>query len=112
MNVRKYLELAANVSRLREDNRRYYHGAVGLRADGVLVASANGNPTEPSPKHHCEARILRKLGKRGLVFLVRTDSAGLWANSKPCIHCEKAMIAREVSRCYYTCGPGEFAVMV
>ena len=105
MNPTKYLELAAKVSRLKDDSRTYYHGAVGLRRDGVLVAASNGNPHSPEPKHHCEYRLLRKLGKGGTVFLVRTLADGTWADTTPCIHCQKALIAREVKAVYYTEAP-------
>lgn len=108
MNVLKYLELAAKVSRLKDDDRTYYHGAVGIRRDGVLVAAANGNPRKPEPKHHCEYRLLRKLGKGGTVFLVRTNAAGLWADTTPCTHCQNALRARKVSRCYYSTGPEQW----
>lgn len=110
MNPLKYLELAAKVSRLKDDSRTYFHGAVGLRRDGVLVAASNGNPHSPEPKHHCEYRLLRKLGKGGTVFLTRTYADGTWAYSAPCIHCQKALLAREVRRCYYTTGPGMYMV--
>ncbi len=102
MNPQKYLELAAKVSRLKDDARTYYHGAVGLRRDGVLVAASNGNPRSPEPKHHCEYRLLRKLGKGGTVFLVRTLADGTWADTTPCSHCQKAIRSRGVRCVYFT----------
>lgn len=108
MNIIRYLELAASVSRLKDDDRVYRHGAVGIRNDGVIVAACNGNPKEPEPKHHAEARILRKLGCGKTVFVVRTLANGAWANSKPCIHCESSMRARGIERVYYSVGDGEF----
>src|ERR1041385_2360178 len=72
MNIRRYMELAAQVSRLKDDDRVFRHGGVGLRKDGVLVCAQNGCPKEPDPRHHCEYRLSRKLGHSGVVFLVRT----------------------------------------
>ena len=106
MNHIKYLQLAAQVSRLKDDNRTYYLGAVGLRKDGVIVASANGNPREPEPKHHAEARLLRKLGKGGIVFVVRTLADGSWAMAKPCRDCLPLLINHGVSRIYWSTGAG------
>lgn len=105
MNVRKYLELAAQVSRIKEDSRTYYHGAVGIRRDGVLVCASNGCPKEPEPQAHAEARILRKLGKGGIVFVVRTLSDGTWGDSTPCIHCQKLLDAKELVAVYYSTFP-------
>lgn len=102
MNVRKYLELAANVSRIKDDDRTYFHGAVGLRKDGVLVAAQNGNPKEPSPRHHCEYRVSRKLGRDGVVFLVRTLANGDWADSTPCKDCENRLVHMGVRSVYYS----------
>lgn len=104
MNVRKYMELAANVSRLKDDDRTYFHGGVGLRKDGVLVAACNGSPKEPTPKHHCEYRLSRKLGHGGTVFLVRTLANGTWGNSAPCTDCEKRLIHQRVKCVYYSTG--------
>lgn len=102
MNVQRHLQLAADISRLKDDDRTYFHGAVGIRRDGVLVAAYNGNPKTPTPEAHAEARLLRKLGKGGIVFVVRTLADGTWADSKPCIHCQKALYARGVRYVYHS----------
>lgn len=105
MNIQRHLQLAADISRLKDDERTYFHGAIGIRRDGVLVAAYNGNPKTPTPEAHAEARLLRKLGKGGIVFVVRTLADGTWADSKPCIHCQKAMYARGVKFVYHSCSP-------
>lgn len=107
MNVRKYMELAAQVSRLKDDDRRFFHGAVGLRKDGVLVAAQNGNPKEPEPRHHCEARILRKLGKHGRIFLVRTMAVGVWADSTPCSDC-RIVLKHRSATVFFSTGPDSY----
>lgn len=110
MNVRKYLELAAQVSRLKEDDRNFYHGAVGLRRDGVLVAAQNGAPPIPTPEHHCEFRITRKLGRDGIIFLVRTLADGSWGDSTPCPHCQARLIRKKVKKIYFSIGKNNYAV--
>lgn len=104
MNIRRYLDLATQVSRLKADDRTYFHGAVGVRRDGVLVAACNGAPLFPEPKHHCEYRLTRKLGKYGIVFLVRTLANGDWADSTPCNDCENRLIHQLVQEVYFTTG--------
>lgn len=106
MNPIKYLELAAQVSRLKDDDRTYFLGAVGIRKDGVIVCAANGNPKEPEPEHHAEARLLRKLGKCGIVFVARTLADGTWAMARPCVHCRIRLYNFETQRIYYTVRPG------
>lgn len=111
MNPHKYLAIAAQVSRLKDDDRTYYHGAVGIRKDGVIVCASNGNPKEPEPDAHAEARVIRKLGRGGIVFVVRTLADGTWANSKPCHHCESRLLNKEAVRVYYSTGPNDYAFM-
>lgn len=108
MNIKRYLDLAAQVSRLKDDDRTYFHGAVGIRKDGVLVAACNGSPKEPTPEHHCEYRLSRKLGKAGTVFLVRTAADGRWADSTPCSTCQARMRNKKVRRVYFSTGPGDW----
>lgn len=105
MNHVKYLELAAQVSRLKDDDRTYFHGAVGIRKDGVIVCSANGNPKEPEPRHHAEARVLRKMGKGGILYVVRTLADGSWAMSKPCTDCMKLIYSHDVKIIGYSENP-------
>jgi tRNA(Arg) A34 adenosine deaminase TadA len=98
------MELAAQVSRLKDDHRTYFLGAVGLRKDGVIVASANGNPVAPEPKHHAEARVLRKMGKGGILFVVRTLADGTWGNARPCKDCMPLIKNHGISRVYFSSG--------
>lgn len=102
MNPYKYLELAAKVSRLKDDGRTFFHGAVGLRKDGVIVCAPNGPCPEPTPEMHAERRVLRKLGKGGIVFVVRTLADGTWAESTPCDGCMNAMRAMKVHTVHFT----------
>lgn len=107
-NHRKMLELAAEVSKLKDDNRTYRLGAVAIRGDDVLVSAYNGYPGVPTPPAHCEARLVRKLDKGAVVYLTRLSREGQWANSKPCPDCLRAMRRARVKRVYYTSGPNEW----
>ncbi len=102
MNPLKYLQLAADISRLKDDDRTYFHGAIGIRKDGVIVGACNGNPKFPEPKHHAEARVLRKLGKGGILWVVRTLADGTMGNSKPCVDCYRIISQRRVIKVYFS----------
>lgn len=108
MNVRKMLELAAQVANLKVDGRTFRHGAVAVRDDGVSVHSYNGFPGPPLFSAHCEARLVRKLDKGATVYLVRTLKNGDWANTMPCAACQRALKRAKVKKLYYTTGPGQW----
>lgn len=109
---KKMLSLAAEVSRVKLDSRCYYLGAAAIRGDDVVVVACNGAPKEPSPQHHCEMRLLRKLDKGAIVYLARTLSDGSWANSKPCANCERALRNSFVKKVYYTIAPDRWNCLV
>lgn len=110
MNPMKLLEIAASVSRLKKDSRTYFHGAVCVRNDGVLVAAQNGAPKFPDRMHHSEYRVLRKAGLYSVMYVARTLADGTWADSSPCTSCRKAIKSAKVSSVYYTEGPGTYRV--
>lgn len=111
-NPRKFLKLAAKIARIKLDGRHFYHGAVAIRSDDVMVAACNGAPKQPCRQHHCESRIARKLDRGSVVYLTRTLANGEWANSKPCADCERALRRAYVKRIYYTVSADEWACMV
>lgn len=100
----QYLHEAARISRKTKDLRTFHHGAVGIRSDGAVVHSCNGNPRYPTPEHHCEFRLSSKLDVGSSLYLVRTNSGGAWANSKPCIHCIIRLRARGIKYVVYSTG--------
>lgn len=112
MNPLRLLELASVLSRTKEDGRTYFIGAVGLRADGKLVGSYNGNPKTPNRLHHAEYRLSRKLTSNSLVFVSRTLACGSWAMAKPCPDCESRLLNIGVSRVYYTIEPNHYGVLI
>lgn len=102
MSPSKLLDLAAKVSRLKDDTRTYFHGCVGVRKDGVIVSACNGTAREQQPKHHAEARVLRKMGKGGTLYVVRTTADGKWADSHPCVECQKRIRSHKVKIVYFS----------
>ena len=109
--VRRMLKVAAQISRLKKDDRQYFLGAVAERSDGTYVFSYNGCPPELCPQHHCEFRLTRKLDRGAAVYLSRTTANGEWANSSPCRGCRTAMKSVKVKKVYYTVGPQEYACL-
>lgn len=109
--VRKFLNVAAKIARMREDDRNFFIGAVAVRADDVTVYAYNGAPKYPTPEHHCEARIARKLDQGATVYVARTTADGKWALSKPCSGCERALRRAYVKKVYYTIRPNEYGCL-
>lgn len=111
MSPRKLLMLAAKLSRTKIDERHFCLGAVAIRNDDVMVCAYNGHPGVPTPKTHCEARLVRKLDKGATVYLARTAANGDWANSKPCPDCQRAMRRAKVKKVFYTTAPNAWESM-
>jgi len=107
----RMLMLAAGVGARRADARAFRLGAVGLRADGVLVVAANGPATEPAPTAHAEARLSRKLGRGGEAWVARIKRDGSLAMARPCRSCSSRLRASGARRVCYSIGPGEYGVI-
>jgi hypothetical protein len=108
MNTYKILEQAAKLAHSNDDAKHFFHGGIGIRSDGAKVRAINGMQQIPDPKHHCEARLCRKMDKGGTIFVARVLANGDWAMSKPCASCEKVMRRSLLRKVYYTIAPNEF----
>lgn len=106
-SILSYLRIAGQVA-MRGSARDYFLGALGVRADGAIVASFNGPAPHPAPSAHAEARLSRKLDTGSVVYVARVLSSGDFANSRPCRHCMKALRHKKCRVVYYTTGPAEF----
>lgn len=93
------------------DSRAFWLGCVGIREDGAVVASKNGavkfstsiENYQLMPSSHAEGRVLRKLGRNGIVFVARVSKRDhSLAMSKPCAMCSVRLRAAKVKRVYYT----------
>jgi deoxycytidylate deaminase len=111
-NIIYYLNMAVDVSIRRNDFRNFRVGSVGIRGDGAVTTSYNGAPKFPTPNHHSEGRLCRKLDHGATVFVARITRNGLWAMSKPCYDCERAMRRVRVKRVYYTIAPEEYGCLI
>jgi tRNA(Arg) A34 adenosine deaminase TadA len=110
MNPWWYFELAAKAADRQDDLRAHRVGAIGLRADGVMVVAANGPAKMRTPQAHAEARLCRKLDFYGTVFVARRNIDG-YALAKPCPNCETVLQSRRVKRVYYTISNNEYGVL-
>ena len=112
MKINRYLEMAIILSRNQKPiQKRYSLAAVGVRSDGAVVFSVNGNPFEPEIKHHAEGRLVRKLDFGSVVYVARTTKDKKAAMSKPCRGCQIVMRSIGVYKCIYTISDREFGVM-
>lgn len=110
-NIVSILNKAALVARRRVDDRSFIVGCIGIRGDGAMVSAYNGAPKFPTPTAHAEGRLCRKLDRNAYVFVSRVTKNGLWAMSKPCPDCERALRRAYVKRAYYTIGPNEYGCL-
>jgi tRNA(Arg) A34 adenosine deaminase TadA len=111
---KKMLHLAAEsalASSERIDIRENLLGAIGLRNDGVIVVSRNVSSQNPTPTHHAETRLLRKLTPNSEIWVARVKRNGEWGLSKPCKTCESSLRNKGISRIVYTIGPNEWGVL-
>jgi hypothetical protein len=102
-----------------EDRREARLGAIGERADGVVVFARNsavldteGNGGEPwsfGPAH-AEWRLAKKLDTGAVVYVARVKKDGTIAMARPCGGCERVLRSRKVSRVYYTVNPTTYGV--
>ena len=91
------------------DQRSFVLGAVGIRWDGKLVSSKNGAVHSTSsnyqtiPLSHAEPRLCRKLGKDGIVYVVRiARKDGSLAMARPCSVCQIILKSASVKKVYYS----------
>lgn len=112
--ARKDLDLLSQAARLgskRKDERSFWVGALGLRADGTFVASYNGAARDKCPHIHAETRLCSKLDVGATVWVARAARNGDLAMAKPCPNCERVMRNKGVRRVVYSTGPASFEVM-
>jgi hypothetical protein len=110
-------ELAIPTSK--SDPRSFWLGAIGIRKDGALVSSRNGAVSFSSSVDlanvnvvsHAETRLLRKLGKDGIIFVsrvLRKDRS--LAMARPCPDCQLKIRAHRAKKVYYTINDNQFGV--
>lgn len=103
--IRKMFKIAKEVAKsgdCTDAKRRYKLGAVGLRTDGVIVASSNITTREPRKEAHAEYRVCQKLDVGSTVFVVRIGEKNKLRLSRPCPNCRMMMKNCGIRRCYYS----------
>jgi len=110
-NIIKMLNEAVRISIQKEDDRHFRVGSVAVRGDGAIVRAYNGAPKFPERLHHSEGRLCRKLDRNAVVYVARTTKDGLWAMSKPCADCERALRRAYVKKVYYTIATKEYGCL-
>jgi cytidine deaminase len=120
----KMLEAAAKIAMPTNDDfdvRSFLLGAIGIRKDGAMVCSKNGavmDSTSMDNWHsiagsHAEARLVRKLGKGGVVFISRVARKdGCLAMAKPCSTCSNILKFAKVKKVIYSVNPLQYGVWI
>lgn len=111
--MKHLLKLAAKIAKTGYQERTFFLGAIGVRADGRVVTARNRTNKVPDVCGHAEARLIRKLGKNApLVIVVRYRwGKGDFGMAKPCIACEKRLEKAGVMKVVYTAGPTELRTL-
>ncbi len=115
------LNLAAEIALPTNDNdkRNFYLGCVGLRQDGVLVSSKNGasefsasvKQYQLLPNAHAEGRVLRKLGKGGIMFVARVAKKDdKLAMAFPCSMCQVRIRGMKIEKVYYSINENQYGI--
>lgn len=101
-----------------DDPRNFYLGCVGIRNDGALVSAKNGaafstaiDNYQHMPNSHAEGRVLRKLGKGGVLYVTRIAKGSRdFAMSRPCPMCQRRIRGFGVKKVYYTINKDQYGV--
>jgi len=108
--MKKLIRLAKKIA-VKDDCRQYRFGVVGVRKGGTIVTSRNIPTRHPDPRAHAEARVVRKLNKGSIIYVVRIDRKNRLTTARPCEKCQRAMRSRGVKRCFYSISETEFGVL-
>lgn len=105
------------------DLRLFLLGCVGRRNDGKKVRSKNGAARISTPfyQYHCpplshaESRLLRKLGKCGIVYVARVSKENNNRElrmARPCVSCRTRLMSARVKKVYYTIDNNSYGMLV
>ena len=101
------------------DKRSFWLGAIGLRSDGVSVCSKNGASAFSTsveayhftPHSHAEGRVVRKLGKHGIVYVARVARKDkTLAMARPCSMCRILLRSYKVKKVFYTIDNNHYGI--
>lgn len=116
------LKLAGEISKpsTEDDPRNFWIGCVGIRDDGAMVSAKNGAVFSTAvdnyqllPDSHAEGRVLRKLGKNGVIYVARiSKSSGGYAMARPCGMCQNRIRSFDVRRVYYSINDTHYGLWI
>lgn len=119
----KLIKMAAKIALPNDaalDRRGFWIGSVGVREDGTIVSAKNAavefvgtvENHQLIPNAHSEPRCLRKMGKRGTLYVARVlkGSRDL-AISRPCCICQPFLRAFQVEKVYYSVNNYQYGVL-
>lgn len=101
------------------DSRGFWLGCIGIREDGTQVKSKNGSVQFSNtvqyyqlvPSSHAEGRVLRKLGKNGVLYVARVAKKdGKLAMAMPCKMCAIRIASFKVNKVYYTINEYQYGI--
>jgi len=110
---------AISLPTTKNDPRGFWLGCIGIREDGVQVSARNGavefHDTIENyhlvPSSHAEGRVLRKLGKNGIVYVARVSRKdGSLAMARPCGMCQVRLRSWKVKKVFYTINETQYGV--
>lgn len=101
-----------------DDPRNFWLGCIGIRNDGVRVYGRNGavfsttvDNYQLMPNSHAEGRVLRKLGKGGIIYVSRiAKKERQFAMARPCGMCQTRLKSQGIERVYYTINPNQYGI--
>ncbi len=109
--MKRFFRLAKQLA-IKDDCRQYRFGAVGIRKDGTIVYSRNIPTRCPEPKAHAESRVVRKLNKNSVIYVVRIDRNNKLTTARPCKDCQRIMKSKGVKKCFYSISDKEYGVLL
>jgi hypothetical protein len=98
-----YFDIAAQLTKARQDGRAFLLGCVAMRKDGAMVSAINSASEYPNRLLHSEYRISRKCDVGSVVYVARVRLLNSqFALAKPCNSCQKVLRSRGISKVFYT----------
>lgn len=116
----QYLELAGQIALPTDKNdpRNFWLGCIGVRRDGVIVSAKNGAVFATAnynyqliPNSHAEGRAMRKMGKRGTLYVTRVSKkTRMYAMARPCGVCQIRIRANNIDKVVYTINENQYGI--
>jgi tRNA(Arg) A34 adenosine deaminase TadA len=98
-----YFNIAAKLTKSKNDERNFLVGSVAIRRDGALVSSINSASEIPNRLLHAEYKLSKKCDVGSTVYVCRVRLLdGNFGMARPCHSCKKCLISKGISKVYYS----------